>query len=159
MPKNVQTTLQLSSFHVSNAMLTVLQARLQYYVNWELPHVQAGFWKGRGTRNQIASTLWLMEKAREFQKNIYFCFIKTKACDSVDHNKLWKVLREMRVTDHFTCLLRNLCGSRSNSQDRHGTTDIQILERSMTRLYIVTLLIYLLCRVHHAEGQAGWNTS
>ena len=91
-------------------MLKILQARLQHYVNRELPDVQAGFRKGRGTRDQIANIHWIIEKAREwFQKNIYFCFIDyAKAFDSVDHNKLWKILKEMGIPDHLTCLLRNL---------------------------------------------------
>ena len=90
-------------------MLKILQARLQEYVNHELPDVQAGFRKGRGTRDQIANIWWIIEKAREFQKNIYFCFIEyDKAFDCVDHNKLWKILQEMGIPDHLTCLLRNL---------------------------------------------------
>ena len=90
-------------------MLKILQARLQQYMNCELPDVQASFRRGRGTRNQIANICWVMEKAREFQKNIYFCFIEyAKAFDYVDHNKLWKILREMRIPEHLTCLLRNL---------------------------------------------------
>ena len=90
-------------------MLKILQARLQQYVNHELPDVQAGFRKGRGVRGQIANIRWIMEKAREFQKNIYFCFIDSaKAFDSVDHKKLWKILKEMGIPDHLTCLLRNL---------------------------------------------------
>ena len=90
-------------------MLKILQARLQQYVNRELPDVQAGFRKGRGPRDQIANIHWIMEKAREFQKNIYFCFIDyAKAFDSVDHNKLWKILKEMGIPDHLICLLRNL---------------------------------------------------
>ena len=88
-------------------MLKILQARLQQYVNRELPDVQPGFRKGRGTRDQIANVCWIMEKAREFQKNIYFCFIdNAKAFDCVDHNKLWKILKEMGLPDHLTCLLR-----------------------------------------------------
>ena len=84
-------------------MLKILQARLQQYVNHELPDVQAGFRKGRGTRDQIANIRWIMEKAREFQKNIYFCFTDyVKAFDSVDHNKLWKILKEMGIPDHLT---------------------------------------------------------
>ena len=91
-------------------MLKILQARLQQYVNRELPDAQAGFRKGRGTRDQIANIHWIMEKAREFKKNIYFCFIDyAKAFDCVDHNKLWKILTEMEKPDHLTCLLRNLC--------------------------------------------------
>ena len=90
-------------------MLKILQARLQQYMNHELPDVQAGFRKGRGTRNHIANIRWIMEKAREFQRNIYFCFIDyAKAFDGVDHNKLWKILKEMSIPDDLTCLLRNL---------------------------------------------------
>ena len=95
--------------HASKVMLKILQARLQQYMNRELSVVQAGFRKGRGTRNQIANIRWIMEKAREFQKNIYFCFIDyAKAFDCVDHKKLWKILKEMGIPDHLTCLLRNL---------------------------------------------------
>ena len=95
--------------HASKVMLKILQARLQQYVNHELPDVQAGFRKGRRTRDQIANIRWIMEKAREFQKNIYFCFIDyAKAFDCVDHNKLWKIMKEMGIPDHLTCLLRNL---------------------------------------------------
>ena len=91
--------------HTSKVMLKILQARLQQYVNHELPDVQAGFRKGRGTRDQIANIQWIMEKAREFQKNIYFCFIDyAKAFDCVDHNKLWEILKEMGIPDHLTCL-------------------------------------------------------
>ena len=90
-------------------MLKILQARLQQYVNRELPDVQAGFRKGRGTREQIANIFWIIEQGREFQKNIYFCFIDyTKTFDCVDHNKLWKILKEMGILDHLTGLLRNL---------------------------------------------------
>ena len=90
-------------------MLKILQARLQQYVNRELPDVQAGFRKGRGTRDRIANIHWIMENAKEFQKNIYFCFIDhAKAFDCVDHNKLWKILQEMGILDYLTCLLRNL---------------------------------------------------
>ena len=97
-------------------MLKILQARLQQYVNRELPDVKAGFIKGRGTRDQIANIRWIMEKAREFQKNIYFCFIEyAKAFDCMDHNKLWKIPKEMGIPDHLICLLRNLCRSRCNS--------------------------------------------
>ena len=94
--------------HASKVMLKILQARLQQYVTCELPGVQAEFRKGRGTRDQIANMHWIIEKAREFQKNIYFCFIDyAKAFDCVDHNKLWKILKEMRIPDHLTCLLRS----------------------------------------------------
>ena len=95
--------------HASKVILKILQARLQQYVNHELPVVQAGFRKGSGTRDQIANILWITEKAREFQKTIYFCFIDyAKAFDCVDHNKLWKILKQLGIQDHLTCLLRNL---------------------------------------------------
>ena len=95
--------------HASKVMLKILQVRLQQYMNCELPDVQAGFRKGRGTRDQIANIHWIIKKAREFQKNIYFYFIDyPKAFDSVDHNKLWKILQEIGIPDHLTCLLRNL---------------------------------------------------
>ena len=106
-------------------MLKILQARLQQYVNCELPDVQAGFRKGRGIRDQIANICWITEDAREFQKNIYFCFIDyAKAFDSVDHNKVWKILKEMGIPDHLTCLLRNLyAGQEAIVRTEHGTTD------------------------------------
>ena len=100
--------------HTSKVMLKILQARLQHYVNHEHPDVQVGFRKGRGTRDQIANIGWLIEKAREFQKNI--CFIDyAKAFDSVDHNKLWKILKEMGIPHHLTCLEKSVCRSRSNN--------------------------------------------
>ena len=106
-------------------MLKILQARLQQYVNCELPGVQAGFRKGRGTRDQIANIHWIVEKAREFQKNIYFCFIDyAKAFDCVDHNKLWEILKEMGIPDHLTCLLRNLyAGQEATIRTGRGTID------------------------------------
>ena len=105
-------------------MLKILQARLQQYVNHELPDVQAGFRKGRGTRDQIDNVHWIMDKAREFQKNIYFCFINyDNAFDCVDHNKLWKILKEMGAPDHLACLLRNLYeGQEATVRTGHGTT-------------------------------------
>ena len=111
--------------HASKVMLKILQARLQQYVNHELPDVQVGFRKGRGTRDQIANICWIMEKAREFQKNIYFCFIDyANAIDCMDHNKLWKILKEMEIPDHLTCLLRNLyAGQEATVRTGHGTTD------------------------------------
>ena len=106
-------------------MLKILQTRLQKYVNCELPDVQAGFRNGRGTRDQIANICWIIKKAREFQKNIYFCFIDyTKAFDCVDHNKLWKTLQEMGIPDYLTCLLKNLyAGQEATVRTGHGTTD------------------------------------
>jgi len=111
--------------HASKVMLKILQARFQQYVNRELPDVQAGFRKGRGTRDQIANILWVIKKAREFQKNIYFCFIDyAKGFDCVGHNKLWKILKEMGIQDHLTCLLRNLyAGQEATVRTGHGTTD------------------------------------
>ena len=107
-------------------MLKILQARLQQYVNHELPDVQAGFGKGRGTRYQIANIHWTIKKARECQKNTYFCFIDyAKAFDYVDHNKLWKILQEMGMPDHLTCLLRNLyAGQEATARTGHGTTEL-----------------------------------
>ena len=110
--------------HASKVMLKILQARLQQFVNHELQDVQAGFRKGRGTRDQIANICWIMEKAREFQKSIYFCFTDSaKAFDCVDHNKLWKILKEMGIPDHLTCLLRNPAGQEATVRTGHGTTD------------------------------------
>ena len=106
-------------------MLKILQDRLQQYMNQQLPDVQAGFRKGRGTKGKIANILWIIEEAREFQKNIYFCFIDyAKAFDCVDHNKLWKILQQMGIPDHLTCLLRNLCaGQEATVKTGHATTD------------------------------------
>ena len=109
MQKNAQTTAHLHSSHTSKIMLKILQARPQQYVNHEPSDIQAGFRKGRGTRDQIANIRWTIKKPRVFQKNIYFCFIDyAKAFDCVDHNKLWKILKEMGIPDHLTCLLKNL---------------------------------------------------
>ena len=106
-------------------MIKILQARLQQYVNHELPDVQPGFRKDRGTRDQIANICWITEKARKFKKSTYFCFTDyTKAFDCVDHNKLWKILKEMEIPDHLVCLLRNLyAGQEATVRTGHGTTD------------------------------------
>ena len=106
-------------------MLKIPQARLQQYVNHKLPDGQGGFRKGRGTRDQIANIRWIIRKAREFQKDIYFCFIDyANAFDSVEHNKLWKILQEMGIPDHLTCLLRNLyAGQEATVKTENGTTD------------------------------------
>ena len=141
MPKNVQST------HANKViMLKILLARFQQYLNRELPDVQAGFRKGREARDQIANICWIMEKAREFQKSIYFCFIDyAKAFGCVDHTKLWEILQEMGIPDHVTCLLRNLyAGQEATVRTGHGTTDwFQIGEGATytSSLYIVTLLI------------------
>ena len=125
--------------HASKILLKILQARLQQYVNCELPDVQASFRKGRGTRDQIANICWIIEKAREFQKNSYFCFIDyAKAFDYVDHNKLWKNLKEMGISDHLTCLLRNLYAGREATWNNRLVPN---RKRSTSRLYIVTVLI------------------
>ena len=120
---NYRTIARIS--HVSKIMLKILQARLQQYMNCELPDVQAGFKKGRGTRDQIANICWIIKKAREFQKNINFCFIDyVKAFDCVFHNKLWKILKDMGIPDYLTCLLRNLHeGQDATVRTGHGTTD------------------------------------
>ena len=117
-------------------MLKILQARLQQYVNCELPDVQAGFRKGRGNRDQIANIRWFMGKGREFQKHICFCFIDyAKAFDCVDHNKLWKILQEMGLLDHLTCLLRNLHASQEATiRTGPGTTDQIRSDQSLSRV-------------------------
>ena len=132
-------------------MLKILQGRLQQYVNRGLPDVQARFSKGSGTIDQIASICWITEKVREFQKNIYFCFINyAKVFDCVDHNKLWTILKEMGIPDHLTCLLRNLyAGQEATVRTGRGTIYwFQIRKTSTSKLYIISLLIYLICRVY-----------
>jgi len=144
-------------------MLKILQVRLQQYVNCELPDVQAGFRKGRGTRDQIANICWIIEKAREFQKNIYFCFIDyTKAFDCVDHNKLWEILQEMGIPDLLTCFLRNLyAGQEATVRTGHGTTDgFQIGKRLRQGCILSPCLfnLYVVYIVQNAgldEAQAG----
>ena len=120
---NYRTIVLIS--HASEVMLKILQARLQQCMNRELPDVQAGFRKGRGTRGQIDNAHWIIEKPREFQKNIYFFFIDyAKAFDCVDYNKLWAILKELGIPDHLTCLLRNLyAGQEATVRTGHGTTD------------------------------------
>ena len=124
-------------------MRKILQAKLQQYMNCELPDVQAGFRKGRGTRDQIVNIHWIIKKAREFQKNIYFCFIDyAKAFDSVDHNKLWKILKEMGTRPPDLPLQKSVCRSGSNSQNQTWINRlVPNRERSTSRLYIVTVLI------------------
>ena len=142
MPKNFQTTAQLHSFHVTKVIFKILQAKLQQYMNQELPDIQDGFRKVRGTRDQIANIHWIIKKAKEFQKNIYFCFIDyIIVC--VDHIKLWKILQEMGIPDHLICLMRNMYeGQEGTVRTRHGRTDwFQSGKRSMSRLYVATLLI------------------
>ena len=125
-------------------MLKILQARLQQHVNCELPDVQAGFRKGRGTRDQIANIHWIIEKAREFQKNIYFCFIDyIKAFDCVDQNNLWKTLQEMGIPDHLTCLLRNLyVGQKATVRTRQGTNNWFQIEKGIRQGCILSPCLF-----------------
>ena len=117
-------------------MLKILQARLQQYMNRELPDAQVGFRKGRGTRDQIANIHWIMEKAREFQKNIYFCFIGfAKTFDCVDHNKLWKILKNIEVPDHLTCLLRNMYAGQELEQDMEQRTGSKLRKEYVKLVY------------------------
>ena len=127
--------------HANKVMLKVLQARLQQYVNREIPDIQVGFRKGRGTRNQIANICWIIKKAREFQKNIYFCFIYyAKDFDFVDHNKVWKILQQMGIPDHLTCLLRNLYAGQEHLE--HGTTDWLQVGKGVHQGCILSLCLF-----------------
>ena len=140
--------------HTSKEMFKILQARLQQYMNREPLDVQAGLRKGRRTRDQIANIHWIIEKAREFQKNIYFCFIDyAKAFDCLDHNKLQKLLKEMRIPDHLTCLLRNLyAGQEATVRTGHRTTDwFQIGKEVCQGCILSPCSFNLLCRVHRAK--------
>ena len=130
--------------HASKVMLKILQARLQQYVNHELPECQAGFRKGRGTRDQISNIPWIIEKPREFQKNIYFCFIDhTKLFDYMDHKKMWKILNEIGLADHLTCLLRNLyTGQEATVRTRHGTTDWFQIEKGVCQGCILSPCLF-----------------
>ena len=144
-------------------MLKILQARLQQYMNNELPDVQAGFRKGRGTRDQIANIRWIIRKARESQRNIYFCFIDyAKAFDCVDHYKLWKILKEMGISDHLTCLLRNLyAGQEATVRTGHGTTDRFQIGKGVRQGCILSPCLfnlyaeYIMSDVGLDEAQAG----
>ena len=143
--------------HASKLMLKILQARLQQYVNYELLDVQAGFRKGRGTRDLIPNLLD-HQKAREFQKSIYFCFIDyAKAFDCVDHNKLWKILKEMGIPDYLTCLLRNLYASQEATvRTRHGITDWFHTGKGVHQGCILSSCLFnLYGKVHHAKCWAG----
>ena len=144
-------------------MLKILQARLQQYTNVELPDVQAGFRKGRGTRDQIANIHWITEKAREFQKNIYFCFIDyAKAFDCVDHNKLWKIFQEMGIPDHLTCFLWNLYADQEAAvRTGHGTTDWFHIGKGVCQSCILSPYLfnlyaeYIMWNAGLEEAQAG----
>ena len=143
-------------------MLKILQARLQQYVNCELPDVQAGFRKGRRTRDQIANICWIIKKIGEFQENIYFCFIDyAKVFDHVNHNKLWIMLKEMGIPDHLTCLLRNLyAGQEATVRTGHGTTDwFQIGKRYVLSPCLFNLYVeYIMGNARLDEAQAGIKT-
>ena len=143
--------------HASKVMLKILQAKLQQNVNGEFPDVQTGFRKGRETRDQIANIRWIIEKAKEFHKNIYFCFIDyVKAFDCVDHNKLENSYRDGNTRPSYLSPEKPVCRSRSKSSNQTRKNElVPNWERSTSRLYIVTLPISLLCRAHHAKCQAA----
>ena len=144
-------------------MLKILQARLQQYMNCEVPDVQAGFRKDRGTRDQVANIHWIIDKARELQKNIYFCFIDyTKAFDCMDHNKLWKILQEMGIPYHLTCLLRNLyVGHQATVRTGHGTIDRFKIRKGVHQGCILLSCLfnlyteYIIRNARLEEAQAG----
>ena len=142
-------------------MLKILQARLQQYMTRELPVVQAGFRKGRGTRDQIANICWIIEKAREFQKNVYFCFIDyAKAFDCVNHIKLWTILQEMGIPDHLNCLLRNLyAGQEARVRTGHGTTDWLQIEKGVRQGCISSPCLLNLYAEYIMRNAGGRNTS
>ena len=164
MPKecsNYCTTAFIS--HTSKVMLRILQSRFQQLMNRELPDIQAGFRKGRGTRDQIANICWSIEKTREFQKNIYFCFIDyTKIFDCVDYEKLWKILQEVGIPYHLTCLLRNLyAGQEATVRTGHGTTDWFQIGKAVHQGFILLPCLfnfyaeYIMQNVRLDEAQAG----
>ena len=158
---NYRTIVLIS--HTSKVMLKILQVRLQQYVNHEIPDVQAGFGKGRATRDQIANIRCIFEKAREFQKNIYFCFIDyAKVFDCMDLNKLWKILKEIGIPDHLICLLRNLyAGQEATVRTGHGTADWFQIGKGVCQSCILSPCFFnLYARVHHEkcwaeEAQVG----
>ena len=149
--------------HASKVMLKILQARLQQYVNCEAPDVQAGFRKGRRTRDQIANICWIIKKAREFQENIYFCFIDyAKAFDCVDHNKLWEILKEIGIADHLTCLLGNLyAGQEATVRTGSGTADWFQIGKGVRQACILSPCLfnfyaeYIMRNAGLEEAQAG----
>ena len=149
--------------HTVKVMLKILQARLQQYMNHKLPDVQAGFRKGRGTRDQISNICWIIKNAREFQKNIHFCFTDyAKAFDCVDHNKLWKILPEMGIPDHLTCFLRNLYADQeAKVRTRYGTTDWIQIGKGVCQGFILSPCLfnfyteYIMRNAGLEETQAG----
>ena len=156
MPKIVQSLVLIS--HASKVMLKILQARLQQYVNQELPDVQAGFRKGRGTRCQIANLHGIIEKIREFQRNIYFCFIDYhKAFDRVDHNKLWKMLKEMGIPDHLIYLLRNLYADQEATvRTGHRRIDWFQTGNGVHQGCILSPCLFNICKVGAPCKMPGW---
>ena len=162
MPKNAQTTDRTIALisHASKVMLKILQARLQQYMNRELPDVKAGFRKGRGTRDQTVNIRWIIKKATEFQKKIYFCFTDyVKAFNCVDHNKLWKILKEMGIPNYLTCLLRNLyAGQEAKARTGHGTTDWVQIGKGVRQIYCHPAYL-IICRVHQEKRWAGRSTN
>ena len=164
MPKNAQSTAQLHSSHMlAKLILQMLLVRLQQYMNCELSDVQAGFRKCRGTRDQIANIHWIIEKARDSQKNIYFDFIDhAQAFDCMDHNKLWKILQEMGIPDYLTCLLRNLySGQEATVRTRHGATDWFQIGEGVCQGYLLSCCLfnlyaeYIMRNAGLDEAQAG----
>ena len=162
-PKERQCQRMLKLLHncthltCSKVMLRILQARFQQYLNRELPDVQAGFRKGRGTRDQIANKYWIIKKARGFQKNTYFCFIDyAKVFDCVDHNKLWKILKEMEIPDHLTCLSRNVyAGQEATVRTGHGTTDCFHIRKGVCQVCILSPCLFNISKEHNEKCQAG----
>ena len=157
MPKNVQTIVLIS--HFSKIMIKILQARLQQYVNHELPDVQAEFRKCRGTRDQLVNIHWIIEKAKGFQKDSYFSFIDyTKAFDCVDHNKLWKIIKKIGITDHLTCFLRNLySGQDATVRIGHKTMNWFTIGKEIHQGCILSPCLFNLYAKSPAGGSPSWN--
>ena len=148
--------------HLIVVRLCPKSSKLGFSMNWELPDVQAAFRKGRGIRDQIATIHWIIEKAREFQKKIYFCFIDyAKVFDCVDYNKLWKILKEMGISGHLTCLLRNLyVDQEATVRTLYETTDWFRIEKGIQEGYLLSSCLFNLThRAHHGKCWAGWVTS
>ena len=146
-------------FCASKVMLKILQARLQQYINQEVPDVQPEFWKGRKTRDQIANILWITEKGREFPKYMYYCFIDcTKAFDYVDQNKLWKILKEMRIPEHLTCLLRNLCAGQVANSENQSWMDWFKIGKGVYQGYILSLCLFNLCAEYIMQNSRLYNS-
>ena len=145
--------------HASKVMLKILQERFQQYMNRELPDVQAGFRKCRGIRDQVANIHWIIKKAREFQKNIHFCFIDyAKVFDCVDHNKVWKILKNMEIPNHLTCLLRNLyAGQEATVRTGHGTTDWFQIGKRICQGCILSLCLLFNLYAEYIMRNAGLN--